>query len=73
MVHIDDILSLEKRMKSPNLKVKSVFLDLKDSRVVTMVQALGIIYVKITEPYWHLVTSCNNKTSRFKSRTKAPI
>ena len=58
IMQIDDILlSLEKSLKSPILKVKSVVPNLKDSRVVTMVQALGIIYVKITKPYWHLVTS----------------
>jgi hypothetical protein len=56
--HINDILALENRLKTPlNLKVLSVFLDLKDSHVVTMVQALAIFYVKATEPYWKLVLS----------------
>jgi len=56
--HINDILALENRLKEPiNQKVVSVFLDLKDSRVVTMVQAIALFYVKLTEPYWRLVLS----------------
>ncbi|KAK2168873.1 hypothetical protein LSH36_13g00014 [Paralvinella palmiformis] len=56
--HMDDILSLEKKLKADiNLKVKSLFLDLKDSRGVMMLQAHDIAYLTVTEPCWRLTLS----------------
>ena len=40
-----------------NLKIQSIVLDLKDTIIITFVQALAIIYFKITEPYWRMIQS----------------
>lgn len=56
--HIDDILSLEKKLpEQTNLKVRSVMMDLKDSRAVTILQAHALFYVYVTEPYRQLMVS----------------
>ena len=55
--HIHDMISIEKFLINPNRKVQSLMLDLHDSRVVTMIQAYAIMYVKVTEPYWRLLVS----------------
>ena len=57
--HLDEILGLENRLKTENLKVKSMFLDLRDSRLVAMIQAVAIAFIKITDPYWRLTMSNN--------------
>ena len=38
-------------------KNQSIVLDLKDTRIITFVQALAIIYFKITKPYWRMIQS----------------
>ena len=56
--HVDDILALEKKLPAVvNWRVTSAILDLKDSRVVTFLQAYALFFVKVTEPYRHLMTS----------------
>ena len=53
--HHKDILMLENYIDSPNKKIQSVLLDIKDTRIVTFVQALALVYVKISNPYWTLI------------------
>ena len=55
--HLTEIISVEKFLSAPNRKVQSVILDLKDSRVVCMIQALAMVYVRITDPYWRMLES----------------
>ena len=42
MYHLKDLLELENCLEKPN-KVISVFYDLKDTRVVTMIQSLWLL------------------------------
>ena len=47
--------------QSPNQKVKSWLTDIADKRLITIVQALAVVYVKITGPYWRLVIHDDTK------------
>jgi hypothetical protein len=44
-------------LKSVNMKLESVLHDLKSPEVGALLRALGIIYFKITGPYWSLMNS----------------
>ena len=57
MHHVKEIVAVERFLIKPNKKVQSVLLDLKDSRLICMVQSLAITYCRITEPYWRLLES----------------
>lgn len=59
--HRDDIISLIQKLHTPNGAIISLQLDLEDTRVCSMIQAFAVLYVKVTGPYWDLVTS--NKVS----------
>ena len=56
-VHTDDFLNVIESVKTPNLKLKSVEADLKSNIIRALIQVFGLVYVKITGPYWNLVTS----------------
>ena len=55
--HFKDLLQVENYLDVMNKKIQSIVLDLKDTRIITFVQALAIIYFKITEPYWRMIQS----------------
>ena len=55
-LHRHDFMVVLNSVKSPNLKLKSVIADLKSEKIMIIVQCLGLIYLKVTGPYWNLVT-----------------
>lgn len=54
--HKEDFITVLLSVKNPNLKLKSVLADLQSSTIMTLVQCLGLFYLKITGPYWNFVT-----------------
>ncbi|KAL4219419.1 Piwi-like protein 1 [Mactra antiquata] len=56
-VHRDDFINVLETVKTPNLKLKSVLADLKSDIIMTLIQCLGLFYLRITGPYWKLLTS----------------
>ncbi|KAH3790374.1 hypothetical protein DPMN_168573 [Dreissena polymorpha] len=57
LVHRSDFLHVLKTVGKPNRKLQAVEADLNSKEIVTMLMALGLIYMKITGPYWNLITS----------------
>ena len=57
MLHRQDFLEVLSTVKQPNLKLKSVAADLQCQRLCTLMKVFGLIYLKITGPYWNLVSS----------------
>lgn len=55
--HKNDFVAVLECVTNPNLKLKSVLADLKSDSIMSLVQCLGVVYLKITGPYWNLVTS----------------
>ena len=55
--HHQDLLTVLNTVQTPNLKLKSVKADLECSTVMSILQALAIMYLKVTDPYWTLVLS----------------
>ena len=43
-------------VRSPNLKLQAVLLDHRSSILSTIMQSYGLIYLKITGPFWNLMT-----------------
>lgn len=55
---IEELLTkLKEGNKLLDLKQKSVLLDIQDPHVMAILHALAIMGVKVTLPYWDLVTS----------------
>ena len=54
--HVQDFIYVL-HFRTSNKKLQSVQGDLEDPIVITFVQALAIVYVQITGPYWHLMVS----------------
>jgi hypothetical protein len=44
-------------VEAPNLKQRAVLCDLQSSEVTALLQCLGLFYLKVTGPYWNMVTS----------------
>ena len=57
LYHKDHICDLLSTIASPNLKLKSVHLDLQDPKVVAILHIFAMVGLKLTTPYWELVTS----------------
>ena len=57
--HRNDFVTVLECVTNPNLKLKSVLADLKSDSIMSLVQCLGVVYLKITGPYWNLVTSAD--------------
>ncbi|KAL8621575.1 hypothetical protein ACOMHN_026246 [Nucella lapillus] len=55
--HKQDLFTFLSMLENKNLMLRSVFEDLTDPRVRSMVHALAVVYVHITGPYWDLVNS----------------
>ena len=55
--HLQDMIRVDLYCETLNLKLQSIILDLKDSRVITFVQAFAMFYVQLTEPYWRVIQS----------------
>jgi hypothetical protein len=55
--HRDDFISVLQTVTTPNLKIKSVLADISCPVVIAMVQAVALLYIKVNDPYWNLVTS----------------
>ena len=55
--HYDNLKTVMQGVEKPNLYVQSALADLQDIRVVSVLLALSILYVKITEPFWNCMTS----------------
>ena len=56
MFHLDTMQSMYNWLQeSPNLKVKSWLADISDTRLITMTQALSIMYINVSKPFWQLV------------------
>ena len=53
--HYNEIVKIDDYMDNINKKVQSVLLDLKDTRIVTFVQAYALFFINITEPYWRVL------------------
>ncbi|XP_053381945.1 uncharacterized protein LOC128549357 [Mercenaria mercenaria] len=57
LVHADQMLDVLSTVKNPNRKLQAVKADLQCEKVRTLLQCFGLFYVKLTGPYWNLVTS----------------
>lgn len=57
MLRRQDFLEVLSTVKQPNLKLKSVAVDLQCHRICTLMEGFGLIYLRITGPYLNLVTS----------------
>jgi len=55
MHHIHDLLNFLELLGSKNLKVKSLYYDLQDSYVISIIHAAALTYVQITRPFWEFV------------------
>ncbi|XP_045190091.2 uncharacterized protein LOC123547228 [Mercenaria mercenaria] len=56
-LHRAHFIHVLETVKSPNLKLKSVIADLKDDRIFASIQCLGLFYLRVTGPYWALITN----------------
>lgn len=57
LLHHEDFLNVLKTVKAPNRKIQAVHADLLCSRIITVFVVAGLMYVRVTGPYWQLVTS----------------
>ena len=55
--HLQDMIRVDLYCETLKLKLQSITMELKDSRVMTFVQAFAIFYVQLKEPYWRLIQS----------------
>ena len=55
MHHLESILRMEKKLDKTNLKVKSLMHDLRDKRVISIIQAHAVTYSTVTNPFWSLM------------------
>ena len=56
-IHMKEFLSVLETVSAPNLKLQSVKADLECNVICTMLQCLGLFFVKVSGPYWNLITS----------------
>ena len=56
ILHHEDFLEVLSTCKQPNLKLKSVEADLKSDTICSMMRIFGLIFLKVTGPYWNLIT-----------------
>ena len=57
IVHRKDFIAVLETVPTPNLKLKAVLADLKSDVIAVLLQCYGLFYIKVTGPYWNLVTS----------------
>ncbi|XP_045173195.2 uncharacterized protein LOC123534827 [Mercenaria mercenaria] len=55
-LHRKDFIQVLATVSKPNLKLKAVKSDLESKEVCALLQCLGLFYLKLTGPYWNLVT-----------------
>jgi hypothetical protein len=55
--HLTECIEKLPSVRKRNKKIVSVLADLKDHKVMLTLKMLGIIYMKLTGPYWELITS----------------
>lgn len=60
-LHMEDFLKVIETVRQPNKKIKAVQADLKSPIIHAILQCFGLVYVKVTGPYWNLVT-CGSVT-----------
>ena len=56
LLHSKDMLTVISTIQHPNQKITSVRADLQSDPLMTILQCFGLFYLKITGPYWNLVT-----------------
>ena len=56
-VHRKEFLKVLKTVDKPNRKLQSVIADLECQIIGTLLQSFGLVYYKITGPFWNMVTS----------------
>ena len=56
-MHRKDFIAVLETVPTPNLKLKAVLADLKSDVIAVLLQCYGLFYIKVTGPYWNLVTS----------------
>ena len=56
-IHRPEFLCVLETVSVPNLKLKAVKSDLECNTICTMLQCLGLFFIKVTGPYWNLITS----------------
>ena len=57
ILHREDFLEVLSTCKQPNLKLISVGADLKSDIICSMMKIFGLLFLKVTGPYWNLITS----------------
>lgn len=57
LVHAEDMIEVLSTVKQPNKKLIAVKADLQCEVIRTLLQCFALFYVKVTGPYWNLVTS----------------
>ncbi|XP_045198613.2 uncharacterized protein LOC123552927 [Mercenaria mercenaria] len=58
-LHREDFITVLETINAPNLKLQSVLADLQSDTIMTVVQCLGLFYLKLTGPYWNLLVGNN--------------
>lgn len=56
---LTEMLTAQKEIKEANLKLVSLLIDLECERTITIVQALAVMYLKVTGPYHAFVLTGN--------------
>ena len=65
--HKDDILKfLHDYKENANLKLQSVYEDCKSPDLQALVKALGIVYYKITGPFWQMLNGDTQYVDQYK-------
>ena len=59
--HREQFIDVLQSVKTPNKKLKSMLADLQCPVVTTMIQGVAIMYLRVTDVYWTLVTSSSVK------------
>lgn len=55
--HHADLCSFVSSLDHPNLKIESVAADLDDPRLMALICAIALVFVRVTGPYWELLQS----------------
>ncbi|XP_064648481.1 uncharacterized protein LOC135500761 [Lineus longissimus] len=65
VAHRSDFIKVLEAVEKPNKKLQAVLADLKCDIIVTLLHALGIIFVKVTRPYWILTGTKKGESVKY--------
>jgi hypothetical protein len=56
-MHREEFIKVLGTVSKPNMKLKAVKSDLESNDVCSLLQCLGLYYIKLTGPYWNMITN----------------